>query len=142
MSRSDRFTEISTYNNNQDLFSDFLMDFSVHPEKNDLVRSVNETAVKRSIRNLLLTNKYERFFAPSIGSDINKLLFENISASVSYALKDRITNTIKMYEPRCRLIDVNVIPVEEQNGYYIDIQFATINTTTPVLMQIKLNRIR
>ena len=142
MSRADRFTEISTFNNNQDLFSDFLADFSIHPEKNDLVRSVNENAVKRSIRNLLLTNKYERFFAPSIGSDINKLLFENISSSVSYALKDRITNTIKMYEPRCRLIDVNVQAVEEQNGYYIDIQFVTINTTTPVLMQIKLNRIR
>ena len=103
-------------------------------------RYTNENAIKRSIKNLLLTNKYERFFNPNIGSDINKLLFENISPEVTYALKERISNVIKTYEPRCRLTFVNVKPSEDENGYYITIEFETINTTSPATLQFSLNR--
>jgi len=142
MARSDFYTEVTEINNKRDLFSDFLIDFSTHPEKNDLLRQTNEQSVKRAIRNLILTNTYERPFQPLIGADINALLFELIAPETAYVLKQKITRVINDYEPRCRLIDVKVDPYPDENGYYVTITFEAINIGTPLQLQVLLNRVR
>jgi len=67
-------------------YSDIPTNFDVHPVKEDLVLVTNESAVKRSIRNLLLTDPYERFFNPLIGSGIRQTLFENVSKDTEFFL--------------------------------------------------------
>lgn len=142
MSRADHFTEVTEQNQRRDIYSDFLVDFSVHPDKNDLLRNTNENAVKRSIKNLVLTNTYERFFAPNIGGDVNRLLFELATPETAFILQKRISNVIIQYEPRCRLIEVVVTPYEEQNAYVVTITFQVLNRDTPIQMQVLLNRVR
>jgi len=142
MARSDYYTEVTEINNARDLFSDFLIDFSVHPEKNDLLRQINEQSVKRAIKNLVLTNTYERPFQPLIGADINALLFELITPETAYVLKQKITRVINDYEPRCRLLEVRVDPYIEENGYVVTITFQAINTEAPLQLQVLLNRVR
>ncbi len=142
VTRADKYTEKSQYGNRYDLYADFLGDFSTHPEKNDLNRITNENSVKRAIRNLIFTNKYERRYQPAIGSDIQKLLFENITPEVTYSLKERIKNVIINYEPRCKLIDVSVVPRPDDNAYIVTITFYVVNKETPIEMQVSLVRVR
>jgi phage baseplate assembly protein W len=125
-----------------ELYSDFLTDLNPHPEMGDVVRFTNENAVKRSIRNLILTNRYERPFQPEIGSDINKILFEPMNTAVADVLRQYIKETIENYEPRCRLIDVLVVGYEERNVYVVTIIFATINKEEPTRLELSLYRVR
>lgn len=125
-----------------ELYSDFLTDLNPHPEMKDVVRFTNENAVKRSIRNLILTNRYERPFQPRIGSDINKILFEPMNTVTASILKQYIQETIENYEPRCKLIDVLVAGYEERNVYVVSIIFATINKEEPTTLQLSLYRVR
>lgn len=125
-----------------ELYSDFLTDLNPHPEMKDVVRFTNENAVKRSIRNLILTNRYERPFQPRIGSDINKILFEPMNSVTASVLKQYIKETIDNYEPRCKLIDVMVMGYEERNVYVVTIIFATINKEEPTTLQLSLYRVR
>lgn len=125
-----------------ELYSDFLTDLNPHPEMKDVVRFTNENAVKRSIRNLILTNRYERPFQPRIGSDINKILFEPMNSITAGVLKQYIKETIDNYEPRCKLIDVMVMGYEERNVYVVTIIFATINKEEPTTLQLSLYRVR
>jgi len=123
-------------------FSDMLNNFNTFFNKNDLALYTNEEAVKNSIRNLLLTNRGERFFNPDLGSDIRSLLFENMSTVTSNNLKVLVTNTIENYEPRAELLDVSVVPDFENNAYAITIVFNVINNSDPVFLELLLNRVR
>lgn len=125
-----------------ELYSDFLTDLNPHPEMGDVVRFTNENAVKRSIRNLILTNRYERPFQPEIGSDINKILFEPMNTTTGSVLRQYIKSTIENYEPRCQLIDVMVVAYEERNVYVVTIIFATINKEEPTRLELSLYRVR
>lgn len=126
----------------KELFSDFLCDLNPHPEMKDIVRYVDENAVKRSIKNLILTNRYERLFQPDIGSDIRKILFEPMVSATAQVLKGYIRDTINAYEPRCKLLEVEVIPNEQRQMYRVIIIFAILNKTEPVQLDISLYRVR
>lgn len=133
------------YNNTdrkEEIYSDFLTDLNLHPATGQVLRFVDEFAVKRSIRNLLLTNKYERLFQPDIGSDVSRILFEPVSAYTATLLRQYITETIDTYEKRCKLIDVNVTPSPDQNLYTVTIVFAIINKEDPVSINVTLYRVR
>jgi phage baseplate assembly protein W len=108
----------------------------------DVVRFIDENAVKRSIKNLILTNKYERLYQPEIGSDINKILFEPMVNSTAQILTKYIRETIENHEPRCILIDVVVNPDEIRNMYKIIIIYATVNREQPSSLEISLYRVR
>jgi phage baseplate assembly protein W len=123
-------------------YSDVLTNFDFHPQKYDLARLTNENAVKRSIRNLMMTSKYERLFNPNLGSNIKKALFEPIGPISQLELKDAITETIENFEPRAKLIDVTVNPYIDQQAYVIDILFYVINKATPISFQTTLYRVR
>ncbi len=104
-------------------FKDLSMSFQVSPLNYDLIAIKNETAIARSIRNLVFTLRGERFFNSNLGSGVSKVLFENIDEITASVLKDEIKNTIDNYEPRVDLIDVEVSPNYDENEFYATITY-------------------
>jgi len=137
--RKDRFTSLKQ---TPEYFSDFLMDFNVERVGKDLVRNTNEEAIKSSIFNLLMTNRGDRLFDSTIGSDIRSLLFENFSSSTEEVLIDLIKTTISNYEPRAKVDEVYVTSQDENNSLTATIVFHIINKQEPITLEIVLNRIR
>ena len=124
------------------LYTDFLTNFNVHPDSSQLMVLKNEAAVTRSIKNLLLTNKYERLFQPTIGSNLNLFLFEDISPQTQASIKTSIIETIENYEPRAKLIDVAVTGYPDQNGYMVTIIYYITTIANPITINIPLIRVR
>ena len=87
----------------------------------------NVTAIKRSVRNLVLTNFYEKPFHPEIGSGVRELLFENANPLTSIAISQAITDVINNYEPRARLDSVTVFDNIDANEYEVTVNFTVVN---------------
>jgi len=135
----DRFDKAST---KFQIYSDFLNDLTPHPVIKDVVRYTNEDSINRSIRNLLLTNKGERPYQPNLGTDIRKLLFEPMGTSTASLLSKFIEETIRQYEPRAKVLNIQVTAFEEQNAYVVNLQYLIINRQEPVNLSVTLNRAR
>jgi phage baseplate assembly protein W len=99
------------------------MSFKINPVNNDLIAVKNETAIARSIRNLILTQPGERFFNQNLGSKVSRTLFENMDDLTATVLKDEIENTINNYEPRVDLIGVDVNPNYDNNEFNVTIRY-------------------
>ena len=84
------------------------MSFEVNPLTDDLIAIKNQTAIARSLRNLVLTTPGERFFNENLGSQVNNLLFENVDDVTAMSVRTEIINVIENYEPRVKLIRVSV----------------------------------
>lgn len=125
-----------------ELYSDFRTDFSPHPIKGDLVRITNTEAVKRSVRNIVLTAQYERFGNPNFGAGVRALLFENPSVIVADMLRDELRVAINNHEKRAKIIEIYVGITPDANGYSATIVFSTINNIEPVRITQLLTRIR
>ncbi len=123
-------------------YSDLDLDFIPHPSTGDVVRKTGIDAINRSIRNLVLTNFYEKPFRPSIGSNALKLLFDNVTPLSANFLKDAINEVIRNYEPRVRTLNVEVKFDPDNNGYNVLIQYVILNRNEPVLTTLFLERIR
>lgn len=139
MSRADRFTELDRKN---ELYSDFLTNLNTHPVSRETLRYVNETAVTRSIRNLLNTQQGERLYQPDVGSNVRKLLFEPIDDTTTDILASTIRDTLNAYEPRAKVLDVSVVPDEERNRYVVAVVYMLINKQDPISVNITLQRVR
>lgn len=135
----DRFTT-SQPNNQQ--FSDFLPDLTPHPVTGELTRFINENAINRALKNLILTNRGERLFQPAVGSDIYRMLFEPMTGSTAELIRGMIERTITTYEPRVKVIQVVVDPKFDENAYNVQIQYIVINRQTPVTFNVTLTRVR
>ena len=114
-------TNNSTRSNN--LYTDLNLNFAKNPATKDVTRLKDVEAVKRSVRNLILTNRFERPFHPEIGSDIRALLFENMTPTIQTLLTDRIRDVLDTYEPRSILSDVIVVGDMDKNQYGVTIKF-------------------
>jgi phage baseplate assembly protein W len=139
---ADYYTEIDKQS---ELYSDFMMNFDIHPNKRDLIRKTNEESVKRSIRNLILTDKFERLMQPRIGGNIRALLFEPINMMTKVSLQNLIENTIKTYEPRAILPKQDAViatPSADEQAYYVRITFGIKTSVDPIVVNIQLNRVR
>lgn len=123
-------------------FKDLDLNFTAHPVTGDVTRKYDEEAVKRSIRNLLLTNNFERPFHSDIGSQIRAMLFEPVTPLLAASLKRVIINTITTYEPRAILDDVNVTINPDNNSAYVSVVFTIINTFSPVKLDVIIERTR
>lgn len=123
-------------------YSDLKTNLDLHPDQKDLVLDTNENAIKRSIRNLLLTERYERFYQPTIGAGLSAYLFENIDLYTEIEIRDNIITTIEDYEPRAALQEVTVSASPDQNSYQAKIVFSTINNPSPVVLNVILQRVR
>jgi len=137
--RSERITEKAF---TQAVYSDFTIDMDKAYNSRDLLLLKNEDAVKSSIRNILLTNRNERPFNPFLGSDINAILFENITPATTSLLKEFIVKSIENFEPRAKLITVEVSPSDDLNQYFITVVFTITTNPQPVALDLILNRVR
>lgn len=123
-------------------YSDLDLDFIAHPTTGDVVKKTGEEAVKRSVRNLILTNFYDRPFRPSIGSNVQKLLFENANPLVVGFLKDAIEEVIRNFEPRVKLVDLKVEFDYDGNGYKVGLAYMIANRSDPIITTLFLERLR
>ena len=124
------------------IFSDLNLDFVQNPATKDIQKIEDVDAVKRSVRNLINTNYYERPFRPSLGSNLRALLFELYSPQMSHAISKEIDLLIKNYEPRARLVNVKTNSDPERNGYEVSISFYVVNFPEQVQVQAFLERLR
>ena len=90
----------------------------------------------------MLTNVGERHFNPDYGSDINKVLFENITPQTISTLKSLIRTSIENFEPRAKILEVSVTPSADEHYLNVNVIFNIINKTEPINLDILLNRIR
>ena len=109
------------------VYKDLNLNFSTNPVTQDVTTLTDVNAVKRSVRNLLLTNHYDRPFHPEIGSNIQALLFENFGPITANQLSRTIEEMIANFEPRARVESVECYPVSETNTYDVRIYFYVEN---------------
>lgn len=107
-------------------FKDISLAFQRHPITNDVTVLINQTAISRSIRNLVLTNVGEKFFKPNIGSRVNSSLFELLDMGAGTAIRSEIESTIKNYEPRVFLNTVQVTPLYDDNAFDVVISYFVV----------------
>ena len=123
-------------------FSDFDFNFTKHPSTMDVTMKYDEEAIKASVRNLVLTQNYERPFHSEIGSQIRGLLFEPATPMLNVMLKRAITDTITNFEPRVKLEEVQVTLSPDDHYVNVSIYFRIINTTRPIQVDLILTRTR
>lgn len=123
-------------------FSDLDLDFVPHPSSGDIIPLTDAAAIKRSVRNILLTAYNERMFNPEFGSGIRQLLFEPMNPATKQTLTLMITNTIKHYEPRVTILELNVTPNDDENAYKVDITFSIDNISEVINFEMFLERLR
>ena len=112
------------------IYKDLNLNFSANPVTGDVTNVTDVNAVKRSVRNLLLTNHYDRPFHPEIGSNIPHLLFENFGPITGNQLSRAIEEMIGNFEPRARVENVECFPVPDTNTYDVRIYFYIENLPT------------
>lgn len=123
-------------------FSDLDLDFIPHPISGDLIPLKNADAVKRSIRNLIFTDVYERPFQPKLGSGIRQMLFEPMNPLTQKSLEISVQDLIRRHEPRASLMSVVVKSNVNEDGYDITITFAVDRISEIITTQIFLERLR
>ena len=99
----------------------------------DISKITDVEAVKRSIRNLVLTNFYEKPFHPEIGSGVRDMLFENMTPITSVVLAKKIEDVVENFEARARLIGVRALPTLDRNEYEVTIEFFVVNAPTELV---------
>jgi len=124
------------------LYSDIKTSFSLYSVKNDLENIVNEDSVKTSIKNILLTNRGERFFNNTFGSDIRYSLFENFNSATEQVITELVRNAIENFETRANILDILVSSNDELNQLNVTIIFSILNKSEPITFEFILNRIR
>ena len=118
------------------------LDFQKTTATKDNQKLTDIESVKRSVRNLIKLNHYEKPFRPEVGSNLRAMLFENITPQINHAISKQIDLLIRNYEPRCRLVQLNVQPDVDRNGYRASISFYVINSPERVQVDTFLERLR
>ena len=112
-------------------FKDLSMSFKANPLNDDLITLKNESAIARSIRNIVFTSPGEKFFNPDFGSNISKVLFENIDEISAIQIKEEIELSIKNFEPRVRLTEVEINPNYDNNQFDVTINYKITGIDVP-----------
>ena len=124
-------------------YSDLDLFFGKKAASNDINKVNDIQAVKRSVRNLVLLNHYEKPFHPEIGSGVRDVLFENMTPTTSHILTRKIEMVIENFEPRARLINVRASPNLDRNEYECTITFYVVNAPTELVdLTVFLERLR
>ena len=112
-------------------FKDLSASFQTNPLSNDLIALKNESAIARSVRNLVLTIQGERPFQPVLGTGVSRLLFENMDKLTASAIRSEIRTTIENYEPRVEINEILVEPDFEGNAMHVTLQYFIIGIDVP-----------
>ena len=141
MSRYDA-TQTNESQRSSRIYKDLNLGFQQNTATKDIQKITDAEAVKRSVRNLINTNHYEKPFHPEIGSNLRAMLFENVTPTMNHVISKNIELLIANYEPRCRLVQVRNLPDLDRNGYFVSINFYVQNHPTPVIVESFLERLR
>jgi len=141
MSRYDA-TQTNESTRSSKIFKDLNLDFQQNTATKDIQKITDVESVKRSVRNLINTNHYEKPFHPEIGSNLRAMFFELMTPQMNHVITKQIENLINNYEPRCRLVQVHTQPEFDRNGYAVQISFYVQNYQDPVVVESFLERLR
>jgi phage baseplate assembly protein W len=123
---------------------DFDLQFRRHPSTGKLLIKKDDDSVKQALKNLILTDRYERPFRPNYGGDVRKRLFD-LHTTVSRAdYENLIENAIKNYEPRALLYNssVSIVETPDNNEMLINIRFKNQTTLNDLQLDVNLNKVR
>jgi hypothetical protein len=123
-------------------YKDLDLDFTRHPVTNDVVKIEDVDAVKRSVRNLINTNFYERPFHPELGCGVRELLFENFTPLTGIFIRRKVQEVLDNYEPRARVSGIAVNEQPDRNAIDVQVNFYVLNLPNPVSVTTTLQRIR
>jgi len=124
------------------IYKDLNLDFSQNIATKDIQKLLDVESVKRSVRNLINLNHYEKPFHPEIGSNLRGMLFENITPQMSHAITKEIDLLIRNYEPRAKLVQVATMPNFDRNAYAATISFFVQNAPDRIVVESFLERLR
>ena len=145
MAARDAYTDGTYQGSNRaaQIYSDIDLFFGPKNGSKDVNKLTDFRAVKRSVRNLVLTNFYEKPFHPEIGSGVRDILFEPMTPITAYVLTLKIEEVINNFEPRVRLVGVRAVPNLDKNTYDVTIEFYVVNAPTELVnMEVLLERLR
>ena len=123
-------------------YVDLDLDFTRHPVTNDVVKITDVDAVKRSVRNLINTQFYERPFHPELGCGVRDMLFENYTPMTGIFMRRKIEEVLRNYEPRASLTSIQVNEQMDRNAIDVVVNFYVLNLPNPVSVTTTLQRIR
>ena len=126
----------------QEIYRDIPMSFNVHPVTCNMKLVANAESIKQSVKNIVLTNFYERPYQPELGGDVLAQLFENMSPITEYNVTQNIRQALENNEPRAIVEDIITTPVEDQNTLRVTIKFSVRNIPEPIEVDVLLERIR
>ena len=141
MSRYDA-TQSNESKRSAKIYRDLDLDFQVNSATKDIQKLSDVEAVKRSVRNLINTNHYERPFHPEIGSDVRSMLFEPMTPLTALNLQRKVAEVLNNFEPRIDLQQVLASPDIDKNSYELKIMFYVIGSNQPVEVETFLERLR
>lgn len=134
--------EIDINGTKQREYRDLSLSMGMNPVTNDVVVVTGVDAIKRSIKNLLMTMCGEVPFFPNMGSRLSQLLFEPIDAITTIRIDSEIRATLGGFEPRVKIVGIVITPSPDQHQYQVDMTLQIVNLTEPVVLTIFLNRSR
>jgi phage baseplate assembly protein W len=139
--RADKSTQRT---NRQIIYSDMTVNMDVHPDTGDLFIITNENSIRRALKNLVLTQSYERLYDPLFGGNLKKSLFENATTDVLYTIQQRLENSITNFEPRVTLssITLSVSDVAGAEGVNILISYSINKIAGQQTLNIFVDRVR
>ena len=124
-------------------YSDLDLFFGKKTSNADIQKVTDVQAVKRSLRNLVQLNTYEKPFHPEIAGGVREMLFEPMSPILAAMIARKVEDVIENFEPRARLVSVRAIPDLDRNAYEIIVEFYVVNTPTELVdISIMLERLR
>jgi phage baseplate assembly protein W len=124
------------------IYSDLNLDFQQNSATKDIQKMSDVESVKRSVRNLINLNHYEKPFHPEIGSNLRGMLFELITPQMSHAITKELDNLIRNYEPRAKLVQISTMPQFDRNAYAATISFYVQNSPDRIIVESFLERLR
>ena len=133
----------NTSDRNVRQYSDLDLFFGKKTSDNDISKVTDVEAVKRSIRNLVQLNVYDKPFHPEVSGGVREMLFENMTPVVSTIIARQIEDVIENFEPRARLVSVRALPDFDRNAYEVQVAFYVVNTPTELVdLTVMLERLR
>jgi len=124
------------------IYKDLDLDFGRNTVTNDVNKITDIESVKRSVRNLINTNHFERPFHPEIGSDVRAMLFEPMTPLTALNLQRKVAEVLNNFEPRINLQQVLANPDLDRNSYALKIMFYVVGSNQPVEVETFLERLR
>lgn len=122
-------------------YTDIDLAFLARPS-GDIYKKTDASAVKQSVRNLLLTSRYEKPFQPDFGANLNSALFGLDTDFDPEYIQDLIADAINNYEPRARVLTIDIQTDGDKNLMNATVEFQVVNTSEVVSLEVSLARLR